>query len=172
MRAVLLPGVVAAASILACSGATDPLSSVSAAVIPETVSRTVEPMSGRVDVSLRFSISNPTTDEIYYAQCSALLERKKGSEWESMASTICLAYASTNPLDRTQMIPPGGSGEVGAFLSGYGENGPTLSLPAGTYRVRFSVLSPVYAVWRGAMGSKYRSERLSTNEFDIEGMSD
>lgn len=155
-------------SVASCTSATEPLANVSAVVIPETVTRIVESSSGRVDVSLRFSISNPTTGSIYYARCGPSLERQiDDRSWERVASTICPPIAPANSLDGTLMIPAGESREVGAFMSGYGADGLPSTIPEGTYRVRFSILAPLGAVFRGKTGIQYRSQILTTNEFDL-----
>ena len=156
-----------AISVASCTSATEPLASVSAAVIPETVTRKVESSSGRVDVSLSFSITNPTIGSIYYSTCSAGLERQNGTRWELVASTVCSTYASANPLDRTREIPAGSTTEAGAYMSGYGEAGMTTMIPAGTYRVRFSVLYRNPVAWRGAVGNQYKSTELTTREFAL-----
>ena len=166
MRAGIIPVVVAAVSVLSCSSPTDPLSDVSAVVIPETVVRNVESTSGRVDVSLSFTISNPTARPLYYSHCSASLERQVGDgRWEYVASTMCLAYASPDPLDRTSTILAGQSREVGAFMSGYGADGQLSTVPTGTYRVRFQVLSSTPVVWQGLKTVQYKSRSLITNDF-------
>jgi len=169
MRAGIFRLAAAALSVVSCKSATEPLSNVSAVVLPETVARNLESSSGRVDVSLRFSISNPTSGPIYYAHCSASLERHSGGlQWEMVASTICLAYAPANPLDGTLMIPAGESREAGAFMSGrYGEGGLPSTVPEGTYRVHFSILSPLPDVWRGVTGIELTSRSFFTDEFTL-----
>ena len=168
MRAGIIPIVVAAVSVFSCSSPTDPLSDISAVVIPETVVRTVESSSGRVDVSLRFAIDNPTTDPIYYSHCGPSLERRKDDlSWELVASTICPPYAPADPLDGTLTIPAGQSREAGAFMSGYGADGLPSNMPAGTYRVRFAILSRTQAFWRGTTGIQYRGMELTTREFAL-----
>lgn len=118
-------------------------------------------------MSLRFAITNPTSGPVYYSSCSAGLERQNGARWELVASTICDAYAPADPLERTREIPAGESGEVGAFMSGYGENGLTTTAPEGTYRVSFSVLSELPALWRGTTGIRYKGTLLTTSEFAL-----
>jgi hypothetical protein len=155
-------------SVAACTSATDPVANVSAVVIPETVVRNVESSSGLVEVSLRFSITNPTTGPIYYSRCGPSLERQMDDlRWELVASTICPPFAPANPLDGTLTIPAGESGEVGAFMAGYGANGLPSTVPAGTYRVRFSILSRVPVVARGATGTQYKSYVFTTSEFTL-----
>ena len=68
MRAGMVQLAAVILAVTSCSSATEPLANVSAVVIPETVTRIVESSSGRVDVSLSFSINNPTTGMIYYSQ--------------------------------------------------------------------------------------------------------
>ena len=169
MRAGIIPAFAAGVAVLSCSSPTDPLSDISAVVVPETIAQNVESTSGRVDVSLRFRITNPTSGPVYYSACSAGLERQNGTRWEHVASTICLAYLSADPLERTREIPAGESGEVGAFMSGYGENGLTTRLPEGTYRVHFSVLSTLPVVWQGTTGIQYRGSSHTTSGFALTG---
>ena len=155
-------------TVASCTSATAPLADVSAVVIPETVVRSVEGSSGLVEVSLRFSITNPTTGSIYYARCGPSLERKiDDRSWELVASTVCPPIAPANPLDLTLMIPARESREVGAFMSGDYEAGLPSTVPAGTYRVRFSVLYRNPVAWRGAVGTQYKSSVFTTREFAI-----
>ena len=155
-------------AVASCSGATEPLANVSAAIIPGTVLRIVESSSGRVDVSLRFSITNPTTASIYYGRCGPSLERQVDDDsWDIVASTICPPVAATNPLDLTLEIPAGQSREVEAFMSGDYENGLPATVPEGTYRVRFSVLYRNPVVFRGDMGYHYKATELATREFEL-----
>jgi len=166
MRAALARFAAVALSVASCTSATEPLANVSAAVIPGTVTRNVESSSGRVDVSLSFSINNSTTAAIYYANCSSSLERQVDDRsWEAVASTTCLTMAPANLLDQTQLVPAGESREVGAFMSG-DYHAPS-AVPAGTYRVRFLVLYRNPVVWRGATGTQYKSDLLTTGEFTI-----
>jgi hypothetical protein len=169
MRAGLVRLAAVALSVASCTSATEPLANVSAAVIPETVVRNVESSSGRVDVSLSFSITNPTTGSIYYSHCSPSLERKVDDRnWELVASKICFTIGPANLLlDGTLMIPAGESREVGAFMSGDYKNGVPSTVPAGTYRVRFAVLYRNPVAWRGAVGTQYKSTVLTTREFAI-----
>lgn len=166
MHAGMIRSALAAIAVVSCTSATEPLSSVSAVVLPETVVRTVESTSGRVDVSLKFLIDNPTPGPVYYSLCSASLERQAAElRWEGVASTTCLTYLSADPLDRTVMVPAGGSREVGAFLSGYGANGLPSAVPAGTYRVRFAILSRQPVIWQTMKNVQYRSWLLTTSSF-------
>lgn len=168
MRAALARIAAVALSVASCSRATEPLSDVSAVVVPGTVSRTVESSSGRVDVSLRFSITNPTTGPIYYSGCSPSLEQRiAGLRWEPVASKICLAIAPANFLDGTLMIPAGESREVGAFMSADYDNGLHSTVPEGTYRVRFSVLARSPVVWHRATGHAYTSIVVATRVFAL-----
>jgi hypothetical protein len=153
-------------AVASCTNATEPLANVSAAVIPGTVTRIVESSSGRVDVSLRFSISNPTTSSIYVG-CGPSLERQVDGSWELVASTICAAIAPANPLDLTLEVPAGESREVNASMSGHYENGVPVSVPEGTYRVRFLVLARNPVVWRGDTGNQYKSRVVATSEFEL-----
>ena len=155
-------------SVASCSSATEPLANVTALVIPGSVTRIIESSSGRVDVSLRFSISNPTTASIYFGRCGPSLERQvDGDSWELVASTICPPIAPANPLDLTLEIPAGESREVSAFMSGHNEDGLPSAVPEGTYRVRFSVLYRNQVVWRGDTGNQYKSSELATSEFEL-----
>ena len=157
-----------ALSVASCTSATEPLANVTAVVIPGTVTRIVESSSGRVDVSLRFSVSNPTTASIYFDRCGPSLERQVDDDsWRLVASTICPAVAPTNPLELTLEIPAGESREVSAFMSGHYENGLPSAVPEGTYRVRFSVLYRNPVVWRGDMGNQYKSIVAATREFEL-----
>ena len=168
MRAGLVRLSVVIWAVASCTSATEPLASVSAAVIPGTVTRIVESSSGRVDVSLRFAITNPTTAPIYYGRCGPSLERQvDDGSWELVASTICPPIAPANPLDLTLEIPAGESREVGAFMSGDYENGVPVSVPEGTYRVRFSVLARNPVVWRGDTGNQYKSRVVATRVFEL-----
>ena len=168
MRAATVRIAAVALSVASCTSATEPLEGVRALVIPGTVSRIVESSSGRVDVSLRFSVSNPTTASIYFGRCGPSLEQQvAGDSWKIVASTICPAIAPANPLELTLEIPAGESREVSAFMSGLYENGSPLTVAEGTYRVRFSVLYRNPVVWRGDTGNQYKSVLAATSEFEL-----
>jgi hypothetical protein len=168
MRAGIVQLTAVVLSVASCSSATEPVANVTALVIPGTVNRIVESSSGRVDVSLRFSVSNPTTASIYFGRCGPSLERQVDNDsWRIVASTICPAIAPANPLELTLEIPAGESREVSAFMSGLYENGLPLTVPQGTYRVVFSVLYRNPVVWRGDMGNQYKSLLAATSEFEL-----
>lgn len=168
MRAGMVQLTAIVVSVASCSSATEPVANVTALVIPGSVTRIIENSSGRVDVSLRFSVSNPTTASIYYGRCGPSLERQVDDRnWEIVASTICPAIAPANPLDLTLEIPAGASSEVSAFMSGHYQNGVPSAVPEGTYRVRFSVLYRNPVVWRGDTGNQFKSIEAATSTFEL-----
>lgn len=168
MRAGTVRLAAMALSIASCTSATEPVANVTALVIPGSVTRLIENSSGRVDVSLRFSVSNPTTASIYFGRCGPSLERQVDNDsWKTVASTICPAIAPANPLELTVEIPAGESREVSAFMSGLYENGLPLTVPEGTYRVLFSVLYRNPVVWRGDTGNQFKSIEAATSAFEL-----
>ena len=168
MRAGMVQLTAVVMSVASCSSATEPIANVTALVIPGTVNRIVESSSGRVDVSLRFSVSNPTTASIYFGRCGPSLEWQVDNDsWKIVASTICPAIAPANPLELTLEIPAGESREISAFMSGLYENGLPLTVPEGTYRVVFSVLYRNPVVWRGDTGNQFKSIEAATSEFEL-----
>ena len=168
MRTAFLRIVAAVAPTLSCTSATEPVSNVSATVIRQTVTRSVDGSQGSVDVTLQLLISNRTSDPAYQPGCSVSLEKQDTDHgWALVWSPVCIAMAPESPLDGTLLIPAGESREVTVHVySGWGRDGwPTEGLD-GTYRLNISILSRL-PDWGKIMGAEFRSRRLTTDEFTL-----
>lgn len=154
----------AACSVLSCSNATEPLASVSATLVGQTVSVGAD---GRLDATFHVAITNPTTRPIYYGGCAVALERQGADQsWESVWSPVCAAIAPASLIDGLTMIPAGASTDatVRILVNGTGGGWPSEGLE-GSYRIRLAVLGPEPVIWHTMKNVQYKSRLLATNTF-------